>query len=522
MTGTIQQESIDTASRAPMVHELLTTALERHPDAPAVRDESAAWTYRDLDSFSRSVCAWLKNHGVRRGERVVVSLPNSRVLVGLLFGVVRYGAVFVPVSPDARPNQLVALIDDCRPVLVVQETADSETPSGSPRRTSVAELLAELPVPLPQPEADRAERSDIAMFMYTSGSSSRPKAVVCRHQQVAYAVTAVADSLPYRQDDVVYCRLPFSFDYGLYQIFLCARVGASLAVTGRQPEPAVLKFAALYGATVLPVVPTLATLILRLARRGRQLPPVRLITNTGAELTASAAEELRSTFPGAAVVFMYGMTECKRITIAAPDEDLRAQGSVGTALPGTRVDVVDGAKTVLPAGRSGQIVVRGPHLMDGYWQAPRATAERYGPHPVTGERALFTGDFGVIDSAGRLTFLGRNDDIFKRRGMRTSTAEIEAAALDVPGVVQAAVNPPGADGVLHLWVVSEAASATVLAGLAERLEPAKVPDHCWVRDRLPQTVHKKIDKQQLREAERNLPVRPARAAGTTGTAGTTT
>lgn len=451
----------------------------------------------------------------------MVCLPNSCPTVGVLYGVIRYGAVFVPVSPEAKPYQLKELVADCEPALIIREMPETLTTDS--RQIDVERLLAELPAPLPPADADRVQAADVALLMYTSGSTSRPKAVVCRHEQVAFAVAAIASRLAYRRDDVVYCRLPFSFDYGLYQVFLCARAGAALAVTGRQPEPAVLKFAAAYGATVLPVVPTLAMLLLKLAGRRGDRPPVRLITNTGAELTEGSADELRSVFPGAAVVFMYGMTECKRITIADPDEGPHARGTVGRALPGTRIDIVSDAGVVQPPGQPGQIVVRGPHLMDGYWRAPQATAARYRAHPLTGERALFTGDFGVVDSAGRLAFLGRNDEIFKRRGMRTSTTEIEAAALDVPGVTQAAAAPPGADGVLRIWVVSRDSGADVLQGLYERLEPAKVPDHCRVLDQLPLTVHGKVDKQRLRQMERN-PLRArsaADAADTTEAAGTT-
>jgi acyl-coenzyme A synthetase/AMP-(fatty) acid ligase len=429
--------------------------------------------------------------------------------------------VLVPASPEVRPYQLTGLVEDCEPALIIDEGPETVTAHG--RRIHVDQVLAELPASPNPADEDQALAADVALLMYTSGSTSRPKAVVCRHEQVAFAVAAIAGRLAYHRDDVVYCRLPFSFDYGLYQVFLCARAGAALAVTGRQPEPAVLKYAVAYGATVLPVVPPLAILLLKLAGRRVDRPPVRLMTNTGAELTDGTAERLRSVFPGASVVFMYGMTECKRITISEPDDDLDAPGSVGRALPGTRVDIVSDAGTVLPAGQPGQIVVRGRHLMDGYWNAPQTTAERYRPHPLTGERALFTGDFGVLDAAGRLTFLGRDDEIFKRRGMRTSTAEIEAAALDVPGVRQAAAAPPGVDGVLHLWVVSWVSGADVLRGLAERLEAGKVPDHCWVLDQLPQTVHGKVDKRRLRQALWDVPGsrRAADAAETTRAAGTT-
>ncbi|KMS75684.1 hypothetical protein ACM01_07785 [Streptomyces viridochromogenes] len=123
-----------------------------------------------------------------------------------------------------------------------------------------------------------------------------------------------------------------------------------------------------------------------------------------------------------------------------------------------------------------------------------------------------------------MTFLGRDDEIFMRRGGRTSTTKIEATALDVPGVTQAAVNPPGADGVLHIWVVSRGSGADVLRGLSERLDPAKVPDQRWVQDRLPQTPHRRVDRQRLRQAERNVPGHVADVAETTTgtTTGTTT
>ncbi len=483
---------------AVLVHQALARAARECADAPAVRDETGSWSYAQLDRFSRSVAAWLRARGIGRGARVMGCLPNSRLLVGLLYGVLRSGAAYVPVPPDARPYRLRSLIEDCDPALIVTET--QSPPGGDPRVIDVSGLCDELP-DAPAPEAlDEAGAEDIALLMYTSGSTSHPKAVVCRHRQVACAVAAIAERLGYRADDVVYCRLPFSFDYGLYQAFLCTHGHATLAVTGRQSDTAVLKFAHQWGATVIPVVPTLAALLLKLVRRGRQLPPLRLITNTGEELIPGTAAQLRSAFPGTAVTLMYGMTECKRITIAEPDSDLSVPGSVGTALTGTHVDIVGENGTVLEPGQCGQIVVRGPHLMDGYWHAPEATAQRYRPHPLTGERALFTGDVGSLDEAGRVTFTGRDDEIFKRRGIRTSTAEIEAAALDVHGVTQAAVRPPGPDGALHLWVVAQCSAEDVLNALFERLEAAKVPDHCRVLDRLPQTAHGKVDRKRLWES----------------------
>jgi len=324
--------------------------------------------------------------------------------------------------------------------------------------------------------------------------------VVSRHRQVTFAVDAIAGRLGYRPDDVVGCRLPFSFDYALYQAFLSVHAGAELAMVGGHDELAAYRALRDFRTTVLPLVPPVAQTLLALAGRDDPLarPPVRLVTNTGAELPRTVADRLRAAFPGVAVVPMYGMTECKRISIAAPNEDLGKPGTVGTPLPGTSVRVVGDDGEPLPVGQVGEIVVRGPHVMEGYWRDPAASAERFRVDPGTGERHLRTGDFGSVDSDGALRIVGRRDDVFKRRGVRTSVNEIEAAALDIPEVEESAAALVGTARECVLWVRGAILPAHVLKGISERLEPAKVPDRCLVVDELPRMPNGKIDKSLLK------------------------
>lgn len=488
-----------------LVHGLLDRAAERRPTATAVRDESGGWTYAQLQEASRRAGSWLRQRGLARGDRVLVSLPNCRQLVALLFGALRVGVVVVPVGAQARPYQLAAVIGDAAPQLLVIDRLDrlAEIADAMPaqRVADLGELAAEAS-PTGRPDEtrvgqDEATPDDIALLIYTSGSTDGPKGVVCRHQQVAFAVAAIAARLGYRSDDVVCARLPFSFDYSLYQAFLCAEAGAELVLVAGTDELSAFRLLRASGATVLPVVPPIAQSLLRLAARDATGFRLRLITNTGAELTRRVADALRATFPGARVVSMYGMTESKRITIADPDEDLRKPGTVGRPLPGTQVAVVGDDGEPLPVGQIGEIVVRGPHVMDGYWRDPQASAERFRPDPTTGEPCLFTGDYGKLAADGGLTLFGRRDSIFKRRGVRVSLNEIEAAALDIVEVEEAAAVLVGPERQCVLWVCGSLTPEQVRKGISERLGPAHIPDQCRQTQSLPRTPNGKIDRQQL-------------------------
>ncbi|MES4905951.1 MULTISPECIES: AMP-binding protein [unclassified Streptomyces] len=501
------------------VHALLETAAATRPDAWAVRDRTGAWTYRQLASHAAAFADWLDERGVRRGERVLVRVGSRREFAAMLFGTVRHGAVFVPVNPAMRPFHLTSVAEDCDPALVVARADDPATLPGLRKVTGrpVHDLdevwrCVEALALRPPPKAAAGDESpvspdDLALLIYTSGSTAAPKAVMCPHTAICFAARAIASRLCYRADDVVLTALPLSFDYGLYQILLASLAGAEAVLT--EPDHHVGLMAAVreHGVTVVPVVPSLAEMLLRLAARERSAaaPPVRLFTNTGAALTSPLIAGLRRAFPGAAVAPMFGITECKRITVLEPDGDLAKPGSVGTALPGTVVAVLDDAGQPLPAGRTGQIAVRGPHVMRGYWRAPELTAARFRTDPLTGEVTLHTGDFGHLDEDGHLYFHGRRDDLFKRRGVLTGALEIEAAALDIDGVTAAAVLPPGPEGDLTLFAVTELTPERVLGSLGERLEGSKVPADCRVLAALPLTPNGKTDKQRLRRMLRTSP-----------------
>ncbi|HXM56995.1 MAG TPA: class I adenylate-forming enzyme family protein [Candidatus Dormibacteraeota bacterium] len=489
----------------PLLHDLLDRTAERTPDAPAIGHGPRALTYGEVRAVSRRIAGHLAARGVGRGDRVVVALNPDVAIPPLLYGCSRAGAVFAVIQHGAPDVVVAHVLDDCEPRLVV-----SDAPAA--RRLAAERGIAcwdldqlraaaddGTAAPPADPRAPASLTVDPVCFIYTSGSTGMPKAVVSTHDQVTFAVSAIQSQLEYRPDDVVFCALPLSFDYGLYQLFVSTLAGARLQLgSDADAGHRILVRLSEARATVLPAVPPLARNLARLlSRPGATRPPLRLITNTGAAMPPSVMAVVRAGLPGVQVQLMFGLTECKRATIMPKDEDLRRPGACGRALPGTEVFVIGERGERLPAGQIGEIVVRGPNVMAGYWRRPELTAQRF--HRAEGLfPELRTGDYGRLDGDGYLYFEGRRDDIYKERGYRVSVAEVEAAAHRVPGVDAAAVLPPGHghDGAI-LLVVAQLGPPEVLARLRQQLEEPKIPSRCMVVERLPVNGNGKVDRARL-------------------------
>jgi acyl-CoA synthetase (AMP-forming)/AMP-acid ligase II len=482
---------------------LLADAVREAPQSPAIHDASGMWNYGELAEAAQAFAAWLRGQGVRRGDRVVAQLPSRRELAAMFYGTVALGAIFVPLNPAMKPFQVRGVLGDAEPALIVAADAEvdrlrelAEAPV-----FAVGEVWSEVEALRTRPatvEPAYISPDDVAVLIYTSGSTAAPKAVVCPHSQVTFACWSMQQVLGYRPDDVVFCRFPLSWDYGLYKVLLACLGRAELVLAGDESDLVLLRRMRETGATVVPIVPSLATMIATLcARHQGALPPVRMFTNTGAALPQSTIDALRAAFPGVRVVRQFGQTECKRISIMPPEQDLERPRSVGLPLPGTEVLILDPDGEPVPVGQVGEIVVMGPHVMPAYWNAPEVSAKTFRHDVASGARRLHTGDYGSVDADGYLYFEGRRDDMFKRKGIRMSTVEIEAAAMDIAGVSAACAIPPGANHDLVLFVSGDVTPHAVLREIARRLEPAKVPALCRVLAEFPLTTHGKTARQTL-------------------------
>ncbi|MFD6420637.1 class I adenylate-forming enzyme family protein [Streptomyces sp. NPDC060198] len=473
------------------VSELFARARAERPGHLALVDAAGSLTYAELGAESDRAAGWLRGQGVGAGDRVVYAGGGDRTFLALLWAAFRIGAVFVPVHPDLTDHQIDHIVRDCTAALAVCPP----TAGGGARRTvEVERAVREIEhTPADHTTAEVADDA-VALLIYTSGTTGRPKGVVCPHRQILAAVRAVDAALGYRGDDVVLCRLPLSFDYGLYQALLCTLNGSALVLTDRGGDLGLIRVIERHGVTVVPLVPSLAQILVLLQRKLRRATRVRLFTNTGARPSTAVMRELLDVFPGSGFASMYGMTECKRISVLDPALYERHPDSVGRAIPGVLVRTVGPDGRTLPPGEVGEIVVEGETVMAGYWGVPLERQSRY-VRRADGSLELHTGDQGRLDADGLLYFVGRDDDMIKRRGVRMGLSEIELAAERVPGVYAAvAPRPAGEDAPFLLAVQTALDPHEVRTALARLLDPARLPDAIVPLDTVPLTANGKPDR----------------------------
>ncbi|MFJ3379371.1 class I adenylate-forming enzyme family protein [Curtobacterium sp. NPDC090217] len=488
------------------LHKWIDEAEQLHGSRRALEDAEMHLTYSQLADVSRRWATVLRDHGVRRGDRVMLILPNSVDVLICCYAASRLGATFVVINPEMKPFHVSHVLENAAPTLVIAAQPPAKITRCGFLSLRLLRFAGDAAAPLCAPWPSIS--SDPACLVYTSGTTSMPKGVVEPHKSILFAVDAINAVLQIRKEDVIGCFLPLSFDYGLYQAFLAASTGACLVVGDPgQVGPMLPTHLKARGITVLPLVPSMASVLVRLAVRSANsiAPGLRMITNTGAALPARMIDDLRNALPEADVFSMFGLTECKRTTIMRPEEFDGHRESVGRALPDTECFVVDGNGEPLPPGEVGELVVRGPHVMQGYWRASAESSLRFRSFGEALEIALFTGDQCYLDEDGYLYFEGRLDDIYKQNGYRVSALEIEAAAREVAIVAEAVVLAPDGQEPAALVVITDQHNVQarevvyeVTTGLRARLEEAKLPRRVEILDRLPLSTNGKVDRGAVR------------------------
>ncbi len=358
-------------------------------------------------------------------------------------------------------------------------------------------------------------------MLYTSGSTGEPKGVTLTHRNLAFVMGSIVSYLEMTASDRVLCVLQLSFGYGLCQLLTCVRVGATIVLEQGFAFPGrLVQLLEQHRITGLPAVPTILQVLVSL--RGladRRLPDLRFLTNAGASLPAATVSAVRRTFPGARLYLMYGLTECIRVSYLPPDRVGSAPTSSGIPIPGTHAWVAGRDGGEAKVGEVGELMVRGPHVMQGYWRDPEKTAERLRPGRWPWEPTLLTGDLFRRDDEGLLHWVGRTDDLIKCRGEKVYPREVEEVLHAVEGVREGAVVgvPDRLLGqAVHAHVAPEPGweldQAVLRRECAERLEAHKVPQRIWVHEALPRTARGKVDRQALVAAGTDAGAREGAAA----------
>lgn len=486
-----------------------------HPDRPAVRHRDRVLTYAELDRASERVARHLRAGGVRAGQAVAVVSDRHLDWVVAMLGVLRAGAVYLPVRPDFPASRVEDQLTRAECAVAVTDA------SGRPLMAAVSGLgtwrgdvvaidelrdrypaEVDLPVPaLTQP----------AYVYFTSGSTGRPKGALCAHDGMINHLWSKVDDHGLGPDDVVTQTASQCFDISLWQVCAPLLVGGTSVVVDIDEQLDVPAFAALlsrHRVTTIQIVPSyLEVLLAHLETGAVALPRLKSVSVTGEALKADLVRRWFAVVPGVRLANAYGATEVSDDTMheildGAPARDL-AVVNVGRPLRNMRVYVVDDELRLVPEGARGEIVFAGVCVGHGYINDPERTAEAFRDDPYfPGERLYRSGDLGRWLPEKRLEFLGRRDEQVKLRGLRVEIGEIQAALLRVPGISSAAVVTVGEGNAARLvgFYVSEQELASVDLHdlLSARLPEYMVPAHHFRLAELPLNENGKTDKRQLK------------------------
>ena len=469
-------------------------------------------TYADFCQESRARATTLADHGIRRGDRVVLSMRRGIEHLLWLFAVLDLGAVAVPVNDSLKAPQvghivrhsgaglavvsarLRPLFADCGPDLTLVDGNEPVRPV-----TTLVPASGDMP----------PTSADLAMLIYTSGSTGLPKGVMVTHENLLAGGRIVAEYLGLNAEDRTLSVLPWSFDAGLNQLFNTFWAGGTLVVAGSTFAPEVCRALERARITGLAGVPPLWEQLTRSPSvfLSLDLPDLRYITNTGGALRRETVERIRRSHPQLQVYLMYGLTEAFRSTYLPPEQIDKRPGSIGKAIPDTEIVILDGEGRPCPPGVAGELVHRGPTVATGYWADPEATAKvfrpwGFGPPGAVAEYVVHSGDFVRADADGYLYYLGRRDEQFKSRGFRVNPSEIEisltACGLVAEAVVYCEAGADGENEIVAAVVWDETAQAPTEGILAEycrtTLPPHQQPARFQVFRTFPRTASGKLDR----------------------------
>lgn len=505
-----------------LLHHAFESSCDRVPGKNALVCDGERVSYGELFAKVDALTAMLRARGVTPGDRVALFLESSIDFAIAVHAVLRAGAVFMPISTLTRVDKLAYMLSDTRAsAMITHSRLEPVWREALLRCPSVqtaivrgvsgdAGAIHAWPASMgggSDAEPPTVIDQDLAAIIYTSGTTGVPKGVMLTHLNMCSAWTSVQSYLQLQEDDVIGLALSPSFSYGLYYLLMGLGLGSTVVLERSVSFPVkVLQSLSGERVTVFPGVPTLFSSILGLSNLADfDVSSLRIVTNAAAALPEDHVRRICELLPKARLFSMYGMTECKRVSYLPPEQIALRPDSVGRGMPNQEHWLIDECGRRLPNGSTGELVVRGSHVMRGYWEKPVETAERLKPGPIAGECVLHTGDIFRTDAEGWLYFVARSDDIIKSRGEKVAPREVENAIYAIAGVLDCAVigvpDPMLGQAVKAYVTLKPGATLTerdIVRHCLNQLESYMAPKSVVFLADMPRTDSGKIRKLDLR------------------------
>jgi long-chain acyl-CoA synthetase len=495
-----------TASDMPNLASLMTRHAAEAPERPAVRLDDAVVSYGALDDASARLAGLLAARGVQAGDRVGLILPNVPYFPLVLYGIVRLGAVAVPMNPLLKDREVAYHLSDSgsRAVFAWHQFAGAAE-AGAQEAGAECILVAAgefeglLRAAEPAPEVVERDPDDTAVIIYTSGTTGTPKGAELTHHNLLDSADVAFDLVDSGPESVAFGALPlfhvFGMNSGLNAIM---RAGGSMTLLPRFDPGKALEIIQRDRVDIFLGVPTMyAAMLHHPERESYDTSTLSLCVSGGAAMPVEVLHGFEAAF-GCTVLEGYGLSEtCAMATFNRPDRE-RKPGSIGLPLAGVQIRLVDDQDRDVPPGEVGELVLRSPHVMKGYFGRAEATAE------VMRGGWFHTGDMATVDEEGYYYIVDRKKDLIIRGGYNVYPREIEEVLYEHPAVREAAVV-----GVPHESLGEEVAAVVALkpgtqAGedelrgyVKDRVAAYKYPRQVFVVDDLPKGPTGKILKREL-------------------------
>jgi amino acid adenylation domain-containing protein len=503
------------------LHELIEARVREHPLRLAVLcDHDKSWgtaelNYGQLNERANQVAHLLRERGVRPGQIVGIMVERSFAMIIGIFGIMKAGAAYLPLSPDDPPDRIRYVLEDAGVGLLLVHGA------------TVTKAIPEVQVinlekpglytgpshnPLPVTKAD-----DLAYVIYTSGSTGKPKGVMIEHRSVVNRLHWVQCAYPIDDRDVILQKTSYCFDVSVWELFWWALEGASLCLLmprGERLPQAIVETVRKHRISVTHFVPSMLNVFLEYldAKPGKvseALGSLRHVFASGEALNPTHVRkfnEIVGANTGARLTNLYGPTET---TVDVTYFDCPTQGDmdkvpIGKPIQNTRAYIIKDGK-LMPIGQAGELCVSGVGLARGYLNNPRLTNERFVENPaVPGERIYRTGDVARWLPDGNIEYLGREDHQVKIRGLRIELGEIENMIQGYPGIADCVVTTKTYSESIILLVAyivckQDVALESLKQHLQRYLPEYMVPGHFEKIGQVPLTANGKADRKALPE-----------------------
>ncbi|HXF81067.1 MAG TPA: malonyl-CoA synthase [Usitatibacter sp.] len=493
------------------LYELFESRFPQDRNQPLLlREGRGALTYGEAEGTVARFASCLAGLGLRPGERVAVQVEKSAEALLLYLACLRAGLAYLPLNSAYQEGEVGYFIGDAEPAAVIAQPSSMPWLEPLAGEMGVRHVLTlddggggtfvEAARGAPG-RFDTVARGgdDLAAILYTSGTTGRSKGAMISHRNLASNATVLHRQWGFRPDDVLIHMLPLFHVHGLFVASHCVLMNGT-AMRFHARFDARRAIAEMRESTVFMGVPTFYTRLLAEPSLDRAAcARMRLFVSGSAPLLAETHEQFERR-TGQRILERYGMTETGMLT-SNPLEGERRAGSVGPALPGTEVRVVDDGDESLAPGAIGHVQVRGANVFSGYWRMPEKTRDEF-----TEDGFFRTGDLGSLSKDGYLTIVGRSKDLIISGGYNVYPKEVELALDEIPGVLESAVvgvpHPDFGEAVTAVIVPSHDVKAPteqeVIGLLRGRLANFKVPKRVYVVEELPRNAMGKVQKNMLR------------------------